>query len=259
MNVSFSKSFRDVFKNKKTIATFSIVCILSYNNMALNYYTKHYIQDLKTNSISYPLLMLVIIFCLTILSLVFSGFILEYMRNEISGTEEIIPSFKNNFKCFLKKGFMLMLSTIVLWIAFLISVIIPWVILSKLFFIPYLWNLLLILSLVFGVILTALFTASYAEKESIKKTFSNFNELFIAFKYAPLEIFLTFFICLFSFIVYAIIEGLGIYLNYLILFSIIIYSFISIYNPNLWAQTWKCYKANYKEFQDRQAWLSNPD
>lgn len=259
MDVSFSKPFRDIFKNKKTIATFSIVCILSYNNMALNYFAKHYMQDLKAGNVSNPLLMPIIIFCLTILSLVFSGFILEYMRNEISEAEEIIPSFKNNFKHFLKKGFKLMTATVVLWIAFLIAVIIPWVILNKLFFIPYLWNLLLILSFVFLIILTALFTASYAEKESIKKTFSHFNELFKAFKYAPLEIFITFFICIFSFIVYSVIGGLGVFLNYLVIFSVIVYSFISIYNPNLWAQTWKCYKANYKEIQDRKTWLSNPD
>jgi hypothetical protein len=104
-----------------------------------------------------------------------------------------------------------------------------------------------------------LFTVSYAEKESIKETFSHFNELFKAFKYAPLEMFITFFICIFSFIVYSVIGGLGIFLNYLVIFSVIVYSFISIYNPNLWAQTWKCYKANYKEIQDRKAWLSNPD
>lgn len=259
MNVSFSKPFKDVFKNKKTIATFSIVCILSYNNMALNYFAKHYMQDLKTGNINNPLLMPIIIFCLTILSLVFSGFILEYMKNEISGAEEIIPSFKNNFKCFLKKGLKLMVATIILWIGFLIAVIVPWAILNTFFFIPFLWNLLLILSVVFLVILTALFMASYAEKESLEKTFTSFTEILLAFKYTPLEVFITFFICIFSFIVYALIGGLGVYLNYLVLFSIIVYSFISIYNPNLWAQTWKCYKANYKEIQDRKAWLSNPD
>lgn len=259
MDVSFSKPFRDIFKNKKTLAIFSIVCILAYNNMALNYFTKHYMEALKTANGSDFWFMPIIILLSTLLSLVFSGFVLEYMKNEISCAEEVIPSFKNNFKHFLKKGFKLMVATIILWIGFLIAIIVPWIVLNRLFFIPYLWNLLLILSFVFLIILTALFTASYAEKESIKKTFSHFNELFKAFKYATLEIFITFFICIFSFIVYSVIGGLGIFLNYLVIFSVIVYSFISIYNPNLWAQTWKCYKANYKEIQDRKAWLSNPD
>ena len=204
MNISFSKPFRDVFKNKKTITIFSIVCILAYNNMALNYFTKHYMESLKAGNGSSPLFILVILFS-TILSLVFSGFILEYMKNEIFCVEEVIPSFKNNFKYFLKKGFKLMIATVLLWVAFSIITIIPWIILNKLFFIPYFWDLLLILSFVFCLVLTILFTVSYAEKESIKKTFFHFNELFKAFKYAPLEIFITFFICIFGLIVYVII------------------------------------------------------
>lgn len=259
MNVSFSKPFKNVFRNKKTLATFFIVCILAYSNLALNYFSKNYAEALKLGNNPHPVFMPFIILVCSILSFVFSGFTLEYMKNEILGVEEIFPSFKNNFKRFLKKGFKLTVATLILWTTFLIVTIFPWVILSKLFFIPYLWNLLLILSFIFLIVLTALFAASYAEKESIRKTFSCFSELFIAFKYAPLEIFITFFICIFSVIVYVLIGGLGVFLNYILFFSIIVYSFISIYNPNLWAQTWKSYKTNYKEIQDRKAWLSSPE
>lgn len=259
VEISFSKPFKDVFKSKKTIATFSIVCILAYNNMALNYFTKHYFSSLKSGNSDNSWPMLLIIVVSTILSIVFSGFILEYMKNEISNEEFRLPDFKNNFTYFLKKGFKFMIASLLLWGAFLVVTLVPWLILNKLFFIPFLWNLLLILSLVLCIFLTGLFTASYAEKGSIRKVFSCFNELFLAFKYAPLEILVTFFMCIFCLIVYAVVAELGVFLHYILFFSVIIYSFVCIYNPNLWAQVWKGYKKNYKELKDREDWLKTPD
>lgn len=259
MNISFSKPFKDIFRNTKALITFCITCFLVYNNMALNYFTKHYFASLKSGQAGDFWFMPIVIIVSFLLSLVFTGFILDYMKNEILCVEETFPSFKNNFKYFLKKGVKFSIAILLLWTIFLIVTIIPWMILSKLFFIPNLWNLLLILAMIFCISLTGLFSASYAEKESIEKSFSCFSEIFLAFKYAFLEIFITFFICIFGIILYIIIEGLGVYLNYLLLLSIIFYSLVNIYNPNLWAQTWKCYKENYKEIQDRKTWLNNPD
>lgn len=258
MAISLSKPFKDVFKNEKTVGIFMIIYLFAFNNLLLDSLSKNFVSALKANALGISFLILAFLIISFFLSIVFSGFTLQYMKNEIVDDENTLPTFKKNFFYFLKKGAIFTLGIISLWFVFSIFLLLIMVF-SRIFFIPYLWNIIFVTFVIFLLIVSSLFSSSFAEKNNLKDTFINFKEILLVFKYAPLELLTTSIMCVFGFFLYSICAYITGLIHYLLLVSIVLYAFINVYCVNLWAQTWKAYRKNYKELKDREDWLKTPD
>ncbi len=252
------KLFKSI--NKKTALSFLIVCA---------YYSFYFLTEFDPNAVVSILQQgyygaFAGIFAIAVLKLlvsfVFAGFYIEFIKNETGDAQNIFPSFKNNILNFFKKGLKVTLFNILLG-AFL------GVLLGIIFAIfrttPVnisVFNAVIVTIILIFALFTALFNVLFAQTCEIKKTFARSKEVLLVFKYAPIEIITTIGFVALSILVMLVMLYFVHLLSwvYMFLFGVCI-AFLSLYNTNLWAQSWRIYRKNYDIEKQREDFFKNCD